>query len=384
MSGRPDRGDVERWADEVAAVGERIGPRFARSEPRHRALGYIRGLLSDAERKNGWQMAEWLGEASPHAVQHLLGRADWDADALRDDLFAYVTETLGSPGGVLIVDETGFVKKGKKSCGVARQYSGTAGRIENSQIGVFLAYVSPKGHALVDRALYLPKEWTGDPERCREAGVPEGTGFATKIALAKAMVERAVAAGLPAEWVAADSVYGADYSFRHALENLGLGYVVGVRRDFALWSGGRRVRAKTLLADVPAGAWYRLSCGPGSKGPRRYDWAAQRTMSPEPKKYARWLPMRRSVTDPTEVVFFACGGPPGTTLEELVRIAGTRWAVEECFELAKGDCGLDEYEVRSWTGWHRHATLSLWALAIVAAIRSRIPKGAARKKSRRA
>ena len=382
MSGRPNRDDVERWADEVAAVGERIGPRFARSEPRSRALGYIRGLLSDAERKNGWQMAEWLGEASPHAVQHLLGRADWDADALRDDLFAYAAETLGAPGGVLIVDETGFVKKGKKSCGVARQYSGTAGRIENSQIGVFLAYVSPKGHALVDRALYLPKEWTGDPERCREAGVPEGTGFATKIALAKAMVERAVAAGLPAEWVAADSVYGADYSFRHALEDLGLGYVVGVRRDFALWSGGRQVRAKALLAGVPAGAWYRLSCGQGSKGPRRYDWAAQRTMSPEPKAYARWLLMRRSVSDPTEVAYFACGGPPGTELEELVRIAGTRWAVEECFELAKGDCGLDEYEVRSWTGWHRHATLSLWALAVVAAIRSRIPKGGARKKSR--
>ena len=382
MSGRPNRDDVERWADEVAAVGERIGPRFARSEPRHRALGYIRGLLSDAERKNGWQMAEWLGEASPHAVQHLLGRADWDADALRDDLFAYAAETLGAPGGVLIVDETGFVKKGTKSCGVARQYSGTAGRIENSQIGVFLAYVSPTGHALVDRALYLPKEWIGDRKRCHGAGVPKGTGFATKIALGKAMVERAVAAGLPAEWVAADSVYGADYSFRHALENLGLGYVVGVRKDFALWSGGRQVRAKALLADVPADAWYRLSCGAGSKGPRRYDWAAQRTMSPEPKAYARWLLMRRSATDPTEVVFFACGGPPGTPLEELVRIAGTRWAVEECFELAKGDCGLDEYEVRSWTGWHRHATLSLWALAVVAAIRSRIPKGGARKKSR--
>ena len=265
---------------------------------------------------------------------------------------------------------------------MARQDSGTAGRIENSQIGVFLAYASPKGHALVDRALYLPKEWTGDRTRCREAGVPKGTTFATKIALAKAMVGRAVAAGLPAEWVTADSVCGADYSFRHALENLGLGYVVGVRSDFALRSGGRRVRAKALLAEVPAKAWRRSSCGAGSKGPRLYDWTWIPTNAPEPESYARWLLMRRSVADPTEVAFFACGGPPKTALDDLVRIAGIRWAVEECFELAKGDCGLDEYEVRSWTGWHRHATLSLWALAVVAAIRSRIPKGGVRKKSR--
>ena len=244
MSGRPTRATVERWADEVEAVAERIGPRFARSEPRERAIGYLRGLLSDTERKNGWQLAEHLGEATPDGVQHLLARADWDADAVRDDLIKYVREQLADPAGVLIVDETGFLKKGTKSCGVARQYSGTAGRIENSQVGVFLAYAGAKGQTLIDRALYLPKEWTGDPKRCRAAGVPEDVAFATKIALAKRMIERAVAAGVPARWATADAVYGSDYSFRIALENRDIGYVVGVRTDFAAWVGVRQVRVR--------------------------------------------------------------------------------------------------------------------------------------------
>lgn len=373
MSGRPTRAMVERWADEVEAVAERIGPRFARSEPRERAIGYLRGLLSDTERKNGWQLAEHLGEATPDGVQHLLARADWDADAVRDDLFDYVRQNLGDPDGVLIVDETGFLKKGTKSCGVARQYSGTAGRIENSQIGVFLAYAGVKGQALIDRALYLPKEWTGDPKRCRAAGVPKDVAFATKIALAKRMIERAAAAGVPARWVTADAVYGSDYSFRIALEHRDIGYVVGVRTDFAVWAGVRQMRVRDLLAEVAPGAWQRLSCGEGSKGPRLYDWAITRTNCPEPERFARGVLMRRSVSDPSEVAYFACGGPPATTLDEWVRVAGKRWVIEECFELAKGDCGLDEYEVRNWVGWHRHVTLSLFALAVVAVIRSRAP-----------
>jgi SRSO17 transposase len=380
MSGRPTAMQVARWATEVNAVGERIGRHFARSEPRRRAVGYLRVLLSDVERKNGWQLAEQLGEATPDGVQHLLARADWDAEAVRDELIDYVGEHLGEPDGVLIVDETGFLKKGTKSCGVARQYSGTAGRIENGQVGVFLAYAGAKGHALVDRALYLPKEWTGDRKRCDEAGVPADVAFATKIALAKRMVERACDRGRPAKWVTADSVYGSDYYFRVALENLGLGYVLGVRSDFMVSLGFRQVRAKALLAEVPDDAWQRLSCGAGSKGPRFYEWARTRINCPDPKASSRWLLVRRSVADPTEVAYFACGGPPGTTLEELVRVAGLRWAVEECFELAKGDCGLDEYEVRSWTGWHRHATLSLFALAVVAVLRARLPKPAGRKK----
>jgi SRSO17 transposase len=382
MSGRPTRAAVERWADEVEVVAERIGRRFARSEPRRRAVGYIRGLLSDAERKNGWQVAEHLGEATPDGVQHLLARADWDADAVRDDLMGYVAEHLGDPDGVLVVDETGFLKKGTKSCGVARQYTGTAGRIENAQVGVFLGYAARKGRALLDRALYLPKEWAADTERRKGTGVPGEVAFATKIVLARRMIDRAVAAGVPARWVTADAVYGSDYHFRATAEGHGLGYVVGVRSDFAVWSGFRQVRATAVLAEVPADAWQRLSCGDGAKGPRVYDWALVRTNSPDPAEYARWVLIRRSVSDPTEVAYFACGGPPDTTIQQLVLVAGARWAIEDLFELAKGDCGLDEYEVRSWTGWHRHVTLSLWALAVVAVIRSRLPAPRRKKGAR--
>lgn len=383
MSGRPTQQQVKGWADELTAVAERIGPRFARSEPRRRAAGYIRGLLGHAERKNGWQLAEHLGDPTPDGVQHLLARADWDADAVRDDLAAYVAENLGDPAGVLVVDETGFLKKGTKSCGVARQYSGTAGRVENCQVGVFLGYATARGRALLDRALYLPKEWAGDAGRRKGAGVPKAVAFATKIVLARRMVERAVAAGVPARWVAADAVYGSDYHFRAAVEALGLGYVVGVRADFAVRSGFRQVRVKGLLAEVPADGWRRLSCGDGAKGPRLYDWVLFRTPSPEPDTYARWVLIRRSTSDPADVAYFACGGPPATTLEDLVRVAGARWAIEDLFELAKGDCGLDEYEVRGWVGWHRHVTLSLFALAVLAVIRSRAAKPGGRKRGAR-
>jgi SRSO17 transposase len=371
MSGRPTRAEVQDWAEELAAVAEQIGRHFPRVQPRQRALGYLRGLLSDVERKNGWQLAEFLGEPTPDGVQHLLARAEWDAEAVRDELIRYVSDTLGHPDGVLVVDETGFLKKGTKSVGVARQYSGTAGRIENCQIGVFLGYATPHGRALLDRALYLPQEWTDNRKRCREAGVPPEVRFATKLVLARRMIERALAAGVAARWVTADSIYGSDYAFRSALEERGLGYVVGVRTDFTVRIGLRQYRAKTLLDSVPATAWRRLSCGAGAKGPRLYDWAVTLTNSLEPQKYARWLLIRRRVSDPTEVAYFACGGPPEMTLEDLVRIAGARWSIEECFELAKGDCGLDEYEVRGWRGWHRHTALSLFALAVVAVIRSR-------------
>jgi SRSO17 transposase len=383
MSGRLTAATLRDWAGELDAVGERIARHFPRVEPRQRALNYLRGLLSDVERKNGWQMAERLGDANPFAVQHLLGRAVWDVDAVREELVRYLSEHLGDPEGVLVVDETGFLKKGTQSVGVARQYSGTAGRIENSQIGVFLGYATRHGSALLDRELYLSKDWAGDAARRKQAHVPESVAFATKIVLAQRMIERAVAAGVPTRWVTADAVYGSDYHFRIALENKGLGYVVAVRTDFAVWTGFRQVRAKALLAEVPADAWLRLSCGDGSKGPRLYDWALLRTNSPEPKTYARWLLIRRGVSDPNEVAFFACGGPPATTREDLVRIAGRRWTIEEDFELAKGDCGLDEYEVRSWDGWYRHVTLSLWALAVVTVIRPKALRSPQRKKGAR-
>jgi SRSO17 transposase len=383
MAGRPTVGQVAAWAGELTTVAGRIGRHFARSEPRQRAVGYIRGLLSATERKNGWQLAEHLGDPTPDGVQHLLARADWDADAVRDDLRAYVAEHLGHPDGVLIVDESGLLKKGTKSAGVQRQYSGAAGRIENCQVGVFLGYATRHGRALLDRELYLPKEWAADGARRKEARVPRAVRFATKLVLARRMIERAVGADVPARWVTADAVYGSDYGFRSALEGLGLGYVVGVRADYAVWSGFRQVRVKGLLAEVPAEAWRRLSCGDGAKGPRVYDWAVLRTNCPDPETYARWLLIRRSVSDPEDMAYFACGGPPETTLADLVRTAGTRWAIEECFELAKGDCGLDEYEVRSWVGWHRHVTLSLFALAVVAVIRARAAKPAPRKKGDR-
>jgi SRSO17 transposase len=336
---------VERWADEVQTVAERIGPRFARSEPRRRAVGYIRGLLSDAERKNGWQLAEHLGESTPDGVQHLLARADWDADAVRDDLLGYVGEQLGDADGVLVVDETGFLKKGVKSCGVARQYTGTAGRIENSQVGVFLGYVGAKGRALLDRALYLPKEWAADVGRRKGAGVLITTGvpgeveFATMIALARRMVDRAVAAGVPAGWVTADAVYGSDYHFRATAEGHGLGYVVGVRADFAVWAGLRQVRVKALLAEVPANAWHRLSCGEGAKRPRVYDWALLRTNSPEPREHARWLLLRRSVSDPAEVAYFACGGPPTPPFGSWSRWPGRGGRSRTCSSWPRASAG---------------------------------------------
>lgn len=367
---------VERWAEELTGVGELIGSRFSRSEPRRRVVAYLEGLLGSAERKNGWQLAEELGETTPDGIQHLLSRANWDADAVRDDLVRYLADHLGEADGVLVVDETGFLKKGKKSVGVARQYSGTAGRIENCQIGVCLGYSTRHGQALLDRRLYLPKEWAEDRERCVAAGVPKSVRFATKIVLARRMIEAALDAGVRARWIAADAVYGSDYTFRKEIEDRGLGYVVGVRTDQAVWAGLRQVRVKSLLAEAPADGWRRLSCGNGSKGPRLYDWALLQINCPEAEVYRRWLLLRRSTTDPKEVAYFLCGGEPTTTLRDLVRVAGQRWTIEECFELAKGDCGLDEYEVRSWTGWHRHVTLSLFALAALTVIRSRIRRRA--------
>ncbi|HVK19272.1 MAG TPA: IS701 family transposase [Fimbriiglobus sp.] len=374
MAGRPTRRDVERWADEVTAVGQLIGRHFARSEPRHRAIGYLRGLLSDTERKNGWQLAEHLGDATPDGVQHLLARADWDAEAVRDDLIDYVREHLGDPDGVLIVDETGFLKKGAKSCGVARQYTGTAGRIENAQVGVFLAYATPKGHALIDRALYLPKEWTDDRPRCDAAGVPELVRFATKPKLAERMLRRAWRQGVQAAWVTGDAVYGHDGKFRRFLEENGQPYLLAVPANQPLFDGEFRSTVQAIADDRSGTAWERASAGDGSKGPRWYDWAVRAFGPVDERGWQLWLVVRRHRERPDERAYFFARGPADTRPQVLIRVAGMRWRVEECLELGKGDCGLDEYEVRSWVGWHRHVTLSLLALAVVAVIRSRVPR----------
>jgi SRSO17 transposase len=369
----PDAATVHGWAAALSALGARIGRHFARSEPRRWALAYVQGLLSPLERKNGWQLAEAAGATTPYGIQHLLGRAVWDAAAVRDELRAYVVEQLGDPAAVLVVDETGFLKKGDKSVGVQRQYSGTAGRIENCQIGVFLAYATPQGHAFLDRELYLPKEWTTDPARCRAAGGPAAATLRTKPELARAMLERALEAGVPAGWVTADEVYGGDRRLRVWLEERDVPHVLAIKRTEPLWAttaqGPAQVAAAELVAALPADAWVRLSAGAGAKGPRWYDWArvAIRPLGAPGRGY--WLLARRSLTDPTDLAYYVCYGPAATSLAALVRVAGTRWAIEEGLEALKGEVGLDQYEVRHWDGWYRHITLCLLAHAFLVATR---------------
>ena len=365
--------EVEGWAVEFERLCERIGPRFARPEVRRRAAGFLRGLLGGVDRKNGWQLAEHARETTPDGMQRLLTSARWNAEALRDDVRAYVVEQLGDPGGVLVVDETGFLKKGARSAGVQRQYSGTAGRIENCQVGVFLAYASGKGRALVDRELYLPAEWASDPARRAEAHVPEQVGFQTKPQLAQQLLARALDAGVPAGWVTADEVYGGDAHLRAFLEQRDLAYVLAVKATQPLWAasaqGPSELPARELVARLPARAWRRLSAGDGAKGPRIYDWARVALTRPGWPGRGFWLLARRRLTD-GELAYYACFGPAPTTLAELVRVAGSRWAVEECFQAAKDQVGLDHYQVRRYDAWYRHVTLVLVAQAFLAAVRA--------------
>jgi SRSO17 transposase len=360
--------DVQEWGHQLGEVARRIGVRFARSETRDRVRAYLAGLLGPVQRKNAWQVAEQIGDADPYGVQHLMGRSEWAPDAVRDDLREYVVEALGAPEAVLVLDETGFLKKGIKSAGVARQYTGTAGRIENAQVGVFLAYASPHGTAFLDRALYLPEEWIGDPKRCEEAGIPEGTPFATKIRLAKAMLERAFAAGVPAAWVTGDEVYGA-WELRRWLEDQRRPYVLAVRANQYVWSGARQSTVAALAKVLPERSWHEIAIAAGSKGPRRYAWAWMPINNDLGPAWQRWLLVRRSLEAPEELAYYIAAGPRRTALTRLARTAGTRWSIEGAFESAKQETGLAGYEVRSWTGWHRHVTLSLLAHAILAAVR---------------
>ncbi len=362
---------IGEWTDEFAALAGRIGPRFARAEARRHATDYLRGLLGRTERKNGWQLAEAAGDATPYGLPQFLYRATWGPDAVRDDLRAYVVARLDDPQGVLVVDETGFLKKGDKSAGVQPQYSGAAGRTANAQIGVFLTYAGPRGHTFLDRALYLPSSWTDDRDRCRAAGIPDDVAFTTKPAQAQAMIERALDAGVPAAWVTADSVYGDVKYLRVWLEARPIGYVLAVSgKDTVGAAGWRQRRISTYLADPPTDGWQRLSAGDGAKGPRWYDWVRLPLSAPLVDGWARWVLLRRSVADPTDCTAYVCFCPAGTTLADLVRVAGTRWTVEICFEAAKQEVGLAEYEVRSWTGWHRHITLACLAHAFLTVVRA--------------
>src|SRR5919107_3516273 len=356
--------DAHRWADQLDDLLARIAPRFNRIEPRRRARAYLQGLLAPLERKKGWHLAEAAGDASPDGMQDFLSRMHWDADAVRDDLRAYVVEHLGDPDAVLVLDETGFLKKGNKSAGVKRQYSGTAGRIENCQVGVFLGYASRHGRALIDRALYLPERWVRDAARCAAAGIPDDATLTTKPQLGLAMLERALEAGMPFAWLTGDSVCGADHRIRRRLEARQRGYVLAV-------TSGQRlgfVPVERWLAKVPPEGWRRLSAGDGAKGPRLYDWAYLPHGGAAPG-WRMGLLIRRSPAEPEEVAYYLTHAPEGTTLAQLARVAGVRWTIESCFEAAKTEVGLDQYEVRSWTGWHRHVTLAMLAHAYLAVLR---------------
>jgi len=373
-----DAATVKGWGADFDGLMGRVGPCFARRDLRARAGGYVRGLLGRVDRKNGWQVAEYLGDDTPYGVQRLLGRARWDADAVRDEVRRYAADHLLAPGegGALVVDETGFLKKGDKSVGVQRQYSGTAGRVENCQVGVFLALAGSRGRALVDRELYLPVGWCGDDARRKAAGVPKGAAFATKPALALRMLDRAFAAGLRPDWVLADEVYGNDSKFRRHLEARGQPFVVAVGCHQRLWVGLRQRRVDRVADEWPADAWHRLGAGDGSKGPREYDWAGGRVGGERPDGLCKWVLARRSVADPADRAYYLCLAPRDATLNDLALAAGMRWSVETCFEAAKQEAGPDEYEVRSWAGWHRHVTLSMLALAFLAAVRARVADAA--------
>jgi len=375
-----DRRAVRSWIEELDAVSERIVPRFARSEVRDRARDYLRGLLGSVERKNGWQLAEATGNATPYGLQHLLGRANWDADLVRDDLREYVVEHLGEEKGLLIVDETGFIKKGPNSVGVKRQYTGTAGKTENCQVGVFLSYASERGQAFVDRELYLPEEWAQDEERRERAGVPEEIGMRTKPLLAKEMLGRALDGGVEAAWVVADSVYGDTRRLGMFLEEKEQPYVLALSGKAHVWAGFRQHRVSKVLQSLRQreppyeGAaqegWRRLSAGEGSKGPRLYDWLRLPLNPPLQEGFQRWLLVRRSIEDQEDLTAYTVFAPEGAPLEALARAAGGRWRVEIGFEEAKGEVGLAHYEVRSWHGWYRHITLALFAHAFLAAVRA--------------
>jgi SRSO17 transposase len=353
---------------------ERISPCFWGIRSRRRVQAYLQALLAPVERKNGWQIAELVGDATPTGMQQFIRASVWDEHALRDQLREYVVEHLGEPGGVLIADETGFLKKGDKSPGVQRQYSGTAGRVENCQIGVFLGYAGSRGCALIDRELYLPKSWTSDRERCREAGISDDVEFATKPELARLMLERALGAGMRPAWFLADEVYGQDRRLRSWLEANAQPYLMAVAQTEAVRIEGQQApetkAARDLVEWIPATGWHRGSAGAGSKGPRLYDWSCIPLEDAQSGPCRHWLLIRRQIDSPHDLAFYRVWAPRETSLTEMVRAAGLRWAIEVAFEGAKQETGLAHYEVRTWTGWYRHVTLSMLAYALLAATRA--------------
>jgi SRSO17 transposase len=365
--------DVVQWAQALTHLHSRIAPHFVRKEPRRRALAFLQGILSQVERKNGWQLAEHAREATPYGMQRLLSSAVWDVDRVRDELRAYALEQLGTQSVILALDETSFPKAGHHSAGVGTQYCGTTGQVENCQVGVFLSYITARGHTLIDRELYLPGEWTQDPARCQAAGIPPTVRFQTKPELAKGMLQRVWEAQLSIAWVVGDSVYGEHLDLRTWLHAHGYAYVLEVPCHEAVGivapDGRRRL---VQVADVPAlwlteSSWQRLSMSEGTKGPRLFDWAGVPLLHRWQPDGQHWLLLRRSLTDAQDTRYFLVFAPATTTLQQMVRASGGRWHIEEDFENTK-DMGLDHYEVRSWIGWYRHVTLVLLAHAFLTGI----------------
>ncbi|GAA3685896.1 IS701 family transposase [Streptomyces iranensis] len=359
--------DPVRWREAFEVATGRIAGRFARVEPRRRAGRLVLGLLADLPRKNCWTIAEWVGDANPHGMQHLLCRAAWDADAVRDDVREYVVEHLHDEAAVLVVDETGDVKKGTHTVGVQRQYTGTVGRIENSQVAVCLVYAGARGHAAVDRELYIPRSWISDPDRCRAAGLGEDTDFATKPELARVMIERFLDAGHHVGWVTGDEVYGGNPKLRSALEERGLGYVLAVACSAEVTTGAGEFRADALAAKLPRRAWQKLSAGQGAKGQRFYDWAVIDLVATGSE--GRQLLIRRNRAT-GELAYYRCHSAQLVPLNTLVRIAGSRWRVEETFQAGKGLAGLDVHQVRRYPSWSRWVTLAMLAHAFLAVVRA--------------
>jgi SRSO17 transposase len=363
-------GSLAAWAEDLHRLKSRIGPVFGRREVRETAGAFLDGLLSGVERKTGWLLAEQAGLSHPARMQALLGRSRWSADDLQDRVRAYVLESLGDPDGVLVVDETGFVKKGTHSAGVARQYSGTAGRVENCQVGVFLAYASRFGQALIDRRLYLPEAWAGDAERRAKAGVPVETAFATKPAIARDLIGAALDAGAGCAFVLADALYGSDTQLRRMLEERGQPYVLAVRSNHHLrfLDGWTLVQTDpaTMADELAPATWVAHAAGEGAKGLRLYDWARIPLPWTRPDGFERFLLIRRNRRDAARQAYYLVFAPTGTTLAELAGVAGLRWTIEECFQRAKDDLGLDHCEARSWHGWHRHTSLVTAAAAFLA------------------
>jgi SRSO17 transposase len=388
--------ELNEWAADFLQFCSRFATVFRRKEPRAQATKYLRGLMAAVPRKNSWQVAEAIGDRTPDATQRLLYQAKWSADAARDQLLEFAIEVFGEEDAIGIVDESGFIKKGKHSVGVKRQYSGTAGKVENCQIGTFLSYATTKGHMFLDRRLYLPEEWCNDSERRERAKVPEDVVFQTKPEQAMAMLERAWKAGVPMRWVAGDEVYGDSTKLRDLIAGSERLYVLAVRTITPVWTERPQVvepeaqergrpRKKVRLAEgepsattvkeVVAGwserCWQRLVVAEGEKGLITYDWACQRIVEareglPGPDG---WLIARRSISDPTDIAYYLSNAPVDTPLLKLAQVASTRYTVEQCIEEAKGETGLDEYEVRYWHSWHRHITLSMMAHAWLASVR---------------